>query len=65
VHLLLIPVARGVPALDAYFGAHPDDGHSMTADELQALARLAARVIETSELLVRYAVAIAGTPLRN
>ncbi len=62
---LLIPVAHALPALQAYLDAQPDDGSPLSAEELHALARLATRVLETSEALVRYAVAVGGRPHRN
>lgn len=66
MRFLLIPVHYAVSALQAYFDTHPDhDGLPPTRDELQAVARLATRVIATSEVLVRYAVALAGRPGRN
>ncbi len=63
--LLLIPVTYSLPAVRAYLDAQPYDGSALTEEELQALARLTERVIETSELLVDYAVALSGKPSMN
>ena len=65
MQLLLIRVAPALPALEAYFDTHRVDGPPLSMDEVGALARIATRVIETSELLVSYAVAVGGKPLRN
>jgi len=64
-HLLLIPIAHGLPAVQAYLETQPDDGSLLTTDELQALARLAMRVIRTSELLLSYALTVGGQPVEN
>ncbi len=53
------------PAVHVCVDAHPDDGSVLTRDQLQVLARLAVRVIRTSELLVHYAVALGGRLQRN
>ena len=38
---LLIAVAHGLPALQAYLDVQPNDGSRLTTNELRAFARLA------------------------
>ena len=65
VRLLLTPVVHALPALQAYFEAQTDDESPLTTDQTQTLAHFVTRVLETSELVVRYAVALSGNPVTN
>jgi hypothetical protein len=62
--LLLIPVASGLPAVRDTL-RQLDEGRQLTTAELADLSRLVVRLVAASNVLLDYAVWLAGRPCRN
>ncbi len=65
MHLLLIPVANALPAVQAHLEQWSDDDAPVSAEELRELVELTVRYVRASEVLLRYAEVVGGKLSKN
>lgn len=65
MRLLLIPVGDALPAAQDYLRRNPEDLEPPGSEGMRELVEVACRFALASEVLLRYAVAVAGRPAPN